>query len=290
MLAADAAFARGKIELAETVCRRVLAVDCENREALALLLCVLTRQNRHAEAIAFVDGVLAHFRAVQESNTIVHALLALQHRGFAPRGMLDIGAYQGEFTMFARQMFPAASVVMVEPQEQKQEFLHILATDLGGDCHVRQCLLGERIRSGVEFHQLDTPFGSTGSSIYPEKSDFPRKVLTLPMRTVDDLVAELPGRTFDLMKLDVQGAELDVLQGAKETIHGVEVLVAELSLHEVNHGAPRLADVTKALDDLDFAMFDVLTMPRTDGLMLQVDAVFVRKTSPLWKRGENPSG
>ena len=182
MLAADAAFARGKIELAETVCRRVLAVDCENREALALLLCVLTRQNRHAEAIAFVDGVLAHFRAVQESNTIVHALLALQHRGFAPRGMLDIGAYQGEFTMFARHMFPAASVVMVEPQEHKQEFLHVLATDLGGDCHVRQCLLGERIRSGVEFHQLDTPFGSTGSSIYPEKSDFPRKVLTLPGR------------------------------------------------------------------------------------------------------------
>jgi len=285
MLSADAAFARGKHELAETICRRILAVDCENRDALALLVCVLTRQNRQAEALAFVDGVLGYFRSLQESNTIVHSLLVLQQRGFAPRGMLDVGAYNGEFTMLARQIFPDASVVMVEPQAHKQEFLQVLATDLGGDCHVRQCLLGERIRQGVEFHQMETPYGSTGSSIYPETSDFPRKVVTLPMRTLDDLVAELPGRTFDLVKLDVQGAELDVLQGAKEAIHRVEVLVAELSLHETNRGAPRIAEVMAAIDDLGFAMFDVLTLPRTDGLLLQVDAVFVRKTSPLWQRG-----
>lgn len=284
MVVADTAFARGKVELAESVCRRVLAADCENREALALLVCILTQRDRHTEALAIVDRVLAHFRSLQESNTVVHALLQLQRLGFAPSGVLDIGAYHGEFAMFARQMFPQATVVMVEPQERPQEFLRALAAELGGDCHVHQCLLGEAVRSAVEFHQLDTPFGSTGSSIYPEVSDFPRQVVAMPMRTIDDLVAAHSGRAFDLVKIDVQGAELDVLRGATEAIHRVEVLIAELSLHEVNRGAPRLAEVVAALDDLGFAMFDALTLPRSHGRLYQIDGVFVRKTSLLWTR------
>lgn len=286
MVVANTAFGRGKVDLAESVCRRILAADCENRDALSLLVCILTQKDRYAEAVTIVDRVLAHFRSLQESNTVVHALLQLQRRGFEPRGVLDVGAYHGEFAMFARQMFPRASILMVEPQQRPQEFLRALATELGGDCHVHQCLLGEAVRGAVEFHQLDTPFGSTGSSIYPEKSEFPRTVVTAPMRTVDDLVAEYPGRTFDLVKLDVQGAELDVLHGAKEAIHRTEVLIAELSLHEINRGAPRLAEVIAELDGLGFAMFDVLTLPRTGGRLLQVDGVFVRKDSPLWQTGE----
>ncbi len=282
MRAADAAFANGDHAFAERACRSVLATDCENREALALLVCILTRANRHMEAIAYVDGVLSHFRSLQESNTIVHALLALQQRGFEAHGVIDVGAYEGELAMFARQMFAGASVVMIEPQAQKQEFLQALAAELGGDCHVRQCLLGERVRDSVEFHQTKTPFGSTGSSIYPERSEFPRDVVPMPMRTLDDLMHEFRGRTFDLMKIDVQGAELDVLRGGEETLRSVQVLVAELSLHELNRGAPRLAEVTAALDEAGFAMFDVLTLPRTRRLMVQIDAVFVRKDSPLW--------
>ena len=285
MLAADAAFAKGDVALAENVCRRVLAVDCENREALALFVCVLSRQNRHAEAVAVVDGVLAHFRSLQESNTLVHALLQLQRRGFDPRGVLDVGAYHGEFAMFARQMFPGASIVMVEPQAPLQEFLRALAIELRGDCHVRQCVLGETVRPTCDFHVTNTPFGSTGSSLYPERSDFPRQIVTMPMRTVDDLLNEFTGRKFDLVKIDVQGAELDVLRGATERMHHVEVLITELSLHEANHGAPRFTEAMAAIDELGFAMFDMATLPRVDGLLLQVDGIFVRKTSPLWQRG-----
>lgn len=281
---ADAALVAGDGPFAEQVCRQVLAVDCENPDALALLVCVLSRAGRHAEALAVTRAVLAHFRSLQDANSQAHALLQLQARGFAARGVLDIGAYHGEFAMIARQVFPHASVLMVEPQAQKQEYLHAVANQLGGDCHLRNCLLGDGTRSWCEFQQLDTPFGSTGSSIYPEASDFPRTTLTLPMRTVDDLLAELPGRRFDLMKIDVQGAELDVLRGARVMLPDVEVIVAELSLHVVNRGSPLLAEAVAAVDGLGFAMYDLLTLPRTDGLLQQVDAIFVRRDSALWWR------
>ena len=38
------------------------------------------------------------------------------------------------------------------------------------------------------------------------------------------------------------------------------------------------------VDGLGLQLFDLLTLPRTNGLLYQVDAVFVRKTSPLWAR------
>lgn len=290
LVAADAAAAAGDERFAEEVCRRVLAVDCENREALALLVCILTREGRHGEATAIVDRVLAWFRLLQDANTVVYALLQLQLRGFQPRGMLDIGAYHGEFALLARQIFPDTSVLMVEPQPQKLAYLETLAKELGGDCQVRSCLCGDGTRGEHTFHQLDTPFGSTGSSIYPELSQFPRQTLTLPMRSVESLVAELPGRRFDLVKIDVQGAELDVLRGAGKALEQVEVLVVELSLHVVNEGSPLLAEVLAAIDAMGFRMFDLHTLPRTEGLLLQVDAIFVRKDSPLWPQRQAPVG
>jgi FkbM family methyltransferase len=54
------------------------------------------------------------------------------------------------------------------------------------------------------------------------------------MRRLDDVLAEMPGREFDLLKIDVQGAEIDVLRGAGRTLAGVEAIVIELSLLEYN--------------------------------------------------------
>ncbi|MBK8099663.1 MAG: hypothetical protein IPK26_21365 [Planctomycetes bacterium] len=63
----------------------------------------------------------------------------------------------------------------------------------------------------------------------------------------------------------------------------IELVFIELSLHECNRAAPRLACVTAELDRLGFAMFDIVTPPRDErGLVSQVDAIFVRTDSALW--------
>lgn len=285
MLAAEAAFAAGDVVFAEALARRVLAHDLEDEAAYELLQCVLARGDRHNEALTTANTVLAHFRGVQRCNSMEHGLWLLHDRGFAPRGLLDIGAYHGEFSMLARQFFPSLPVLMVEPQADLRELLLAVAEALGDDCHVCSVLLGDLERDACTFHQLCTPVGSTGSSVYPEASGHARRTIELPMRTLDALLAEWPGRTFDFVKLDVQGAELDVLRGAAASLPGIEVLFVELSLHVVNHGAPLLAEVVAELDALGFAMFDVMQLPRnSEGLQFQVDAIFVRKGSALWPR------
>lgn len=281
---ADRSLTEGNAAVAAAICRRVLACDVENADAYAVLQCALVEQGLLAEATVVADRTLAHYRAKAARETVAHALHVLHGRGFCPSGILDIGAYEGEFAVLARQFFPQASLLMVEPQMQKRDVLTKVADTLGGDAHVASVLLGASERESCEFHQLRTPYGSTGSSIYQEASDYPRDTLQLPMRTVDGLLADHGGRCFDLCKIDVQGAEIDVLRGARHALRSMQVLVVELSLHMVNHGAPLLAEVTAEFASLGFSIFDLVPLSRDgEGLQRQVDAVFVAASSPLWR-------
>lgn len=277
--------ADGDVAGAATVCRQLLARDPDDEVVLDLLADSLVRAGRPAEALDVVRQALRRSRTRELANTTAHGLHLLHSLGFRPRGILDLGAYDGEFTLLARQFWPSATALMVEPQAHKLAQLQRVARELGGEIAIEQALLGSAERDAVPFHLLATPFGSTGSSIYAERSGHPRTTVMLPMRTLDNLLAAVPDRTFDLGKLDVQGAELDVLRGGSAALRHFEVLFVELSLHEVDAGAPDLAAVVRELDAHDFAMFDLQPQPRDGcGRMLQTDAVFVRRSSPLWQR------
>ena len=71
------------------------------------------------------------------------------------------------------------------------------------------------------------------------------------------VLTEFPRHNFNMLKLDVQGAELDVLRGAARTLCGIEVIIIELSLLEYNKGAPLIGDVMARLADLGFNLFDM---------------------------------
>lgn len=279
---ADEALTRGDRALAEAIARRVLACDVENADAYAILQVALVESGKLKDATVVANQTLAHFRALAQQSTQAHMLHVLHERGFRARGILDIGAYEGEFAILARQFFPDAALLMVEPQPQKRAQLDAVGSALGGVAETVSALLGDAERAACAFHQLDTPFGSTGSSMYEELTDFPRRTIQLPMRTLDALVRERPGRVYDLVKIDVQGAEIDVLRGGSHALQGVEALCVELSLHAHNRGAPLLAAVVAELDRLGFAMFDVAPLPRDRGLQKQVDAVFVSRGSRFW--------
>lgn len=281
---ADAALSQGEHAFAAEVCRRVLAIDLENADAYAVLQCALVESQKLAEATVVANRTLQHFRTKDQGSSTAHALQVLRARGFRPNGVLDIGAYEGEFAVLARQVFPEVPLLMVEPQQQKQRTLLAMASALGGDAQVASVLLGKEERAEVSFFLMRTPYGSTGSSIYEEASEHARDEVRLPMTTLDALLRRLPGRSHELVKIDVQGAELDVLAGGPQAVRAAEVFVVELSLHVVNHGAPLLAEVVAAFDRLGFAPFDLCPLPRgQDGLLRQVDGVFVKKGSPLWQ-------
>ena len=225
-----------------------------------------------------------HDAPLQEETTVTRALLRLRDYGFAPNGIVDVGAHDGLFARTARRVFPRARILMVEALPEKESVLRTVARDLGHADHAI-ALLGEDDGEAKPFFVVDTAgrpdLVKTGSSTFRENSPFPMLELSIPQRRLDGVLAAFDA-TCPFVKLDVQGAELAVLRGLGGRLAEVEVIMTEMSLVSYNEGAPLMADVVAQLKAWGFVLFDIVEEHRyRDGRLLQVDGLFVREDSML---------
>lgn len=194
--------------------------------------------------------------------------------GFTVSGIVDVGAYEGNWARLARRVFPDAPILMVEPQKQKQTLLEATCAELGNVSYV-PAVLGATADARVPFYEMET-----GSSMLPENSNAPRKMSNLTTRTLDEVAAGLSGPL--LIKLDVQGAELQVLEGAHKTLERCEVVQLEVAMLPYNEGAPTFLETISYMDKRDFVPLDFSGFSRPNGRdLVQVDIIFTKRVSAL---------
>lgn len=101
----------------------------------------------------------------------------------------------------------------------------------------------------------------------------------VPMITVDSLGVSEPC----LLKVDVQGAEHRVLDGATATLEHAEMVVLESSLFNFFDGGLLLHELIAYMAERRFLMYDIGEMHRRplDGALSQVDLVFVPERSQV---------
>lgn len=75
-----------------------------------------------------------------------------------------------------------------------------------------------------------------------------------PTRTLDSVAAEKGFPIPDLIKMDVQGAEMDILMGAESCLTHAQHLILELQVVEYNKGAPLVHTVKDYLSSVGFEM------------------------------------
>ena len=63
-------------------------------------------------------------------------------------------------------------------------------------------------------------------------------------------------KNIDFIWMDVQGAEMDILKGAKETLKTCQNLILELQHVEYNTGAPMNEEVISYLDGIGFRLVE----------------------------------
>lgn len=212
-----------------------------------------------------------------EFPSVRATLLALRARGFHPTAIVDVGAFRGDWTRFAKDLFPDARVLMVEPQAQWWPQLRDVASHTPGLSLTPELLGAEEGRQTVFFEM------STGSSMFEEQSTAPRERVTKTTRTLASVLASRPEfARIDLLKIDVQGAELEVLKGAGDYLDRCECVLAECSLIQTNTDCPLVADVIAFMSAHDFRLLDICSLVRRKDLMLwQSDLLFVKNSSPL---------
>jgi FkbM family methyltransferase len=206
---------------------------------------------------------------------IPSALARLKAQGFVPKCVFDVGAYKGDFARDCLEVWPTSTVVCFEPQPQMQASLLRLGS---GRAHVElhQVILGAKESTDVTLYCSET----ASSVLREHHSRHPE--LKCKQTTVDTIVKEhYSNQPPDLLKMDVQGYELEVLKGAQDSLVNVPVILLELNLLDLHQAVPLFADVIAWLNDREFVAFDVCGLIRRplDQALWQTDMLFVKSNS-----------
>ena len=219
-------------------------------------------------ALEHLPRLEEHVRRTTDRERLPIALRQLRRQGVEIRVVYDIGAHRGEWTEHVRASLPGAKFFLFEANEIHEKQL----ASVGDEYFIAVLSSEERL---VDFYAT----GGAGDSYYREATDryagtAPAKVMT---ETLDHLVERFDLPDPDLVKVDVQGAEIDVLRGGRSALTKAKLVLLECPITEYNEGAPTIDAYFRFMDECGFAVVDFLDQMWQCGRMIHVDVLFARR-------------
>ena len=192
---------------------------------------------------------------------------------FVPTSILDIGANIGQFYRESKQHFPNSYYHLVEGNAKCE----IALKDLNVDYTIS--LLSDTVKE-VKFYTRACEERCTGNSIYREKTSFfDDNQITIEVVQTATLNSLFKDTYFDLIKIDVQGSEIDVINGGIDIVRRAIGVLLEISLVEYNENAPTKEYVYNFMEQIGFYPAEHIgdiTHPITHEL-IQQDILFIKK-------------
>lgn len=178
-----------------------------------------------------------------------------EHKGIKPKIIYDIGACVLTWTKHAKKVWPEATVFAFDAMEASAQ--------LFAENGVPYCIgaLSDVDYGTVEFYE--NPYLPGGNSYYkenPEHNPRANEVFhegnkkVMPKVTLKRAIETAKWPPPDLIKMDVQGAELDILKGAGDILSQCKDIIIEMQNVEYNKGAPLKDEVIAYLDGIGFKM------------------------------------
>jgi len=200
--------------------------------------------------------------------------------------VVDIGANRGQFSLVARRIFPGAEIHAFEPlYEPARIFRRVFSED--DLVTLYPFAIGpERMDAEIHVSIKDDsssllPIGESQSKLFPRTQEKEiRQISVFPLSDLmdaDSIVAPA------LLKIDVQGYELEVLKGCAPLLDHFQYLYVECSFIELYKGQSLANEIIGFLNQHAFCLVGIYNMCYDrKGLAIQGDFLFAadEKTQP----------
>lgn len=200
---------------------------------------------------------------------------------YRPHQILDVGAHHGWFFHCWLDWCPQAEVHAFEPFPESYEVTRGL---YGSDPRVR--LHPVAIGASCGHQTLNVLNGSkvSNSFLVPKRATWEAvrfdtgeiTQVTVPVTTVDAYAQAHALADIFLMKVDVQGYEIKVLEGALETLPRIDHIFIEAGIKRLYENAPRFSDVFEFLTARGFHLMALRTWHRGNHVLMETDMLFRR--------------
>lgn len=205
--------------------------------------------------------------------------------------MIDVGANQGDVTIKALRTYPECRVVAFEPVRATYARLQARLVEAGvgpGLGQADRVTLYPKALSDqpgrAEIHLTTFDGANSLSPQAPFHKHFNPQVREVGKETIelvrlDDIAAELPCDQVDLIKLDVEGHELNVIRGGRKFLaERTDMILVEVALmRDPSWEKQMVAELFAELSALGFRLINVFDLHRsTDPRMplAQMDCLF----------------
>lgn len=210
----------------------------------------------------------------------IEKVIALARKTTLPSDhvIVDVGGAAGEVALIFAGSFPAARVYSFEPVSGT--YKKLVAAVRG---HKNITPVNKGLGSTPSTAEIHVAQRVTSSSLLPpkEKIDDPFLAASLKQTameriTISTLDRELPNEVpVSILKMDVQGYELEVLKGAVQTLKRTSLVVLELMNHDFYTSAPRYYQVDEFLRQQGFSLFDMVPSIRNESRLYEWDAIYL---------------
>ena len=205
----------------------------------------------------------------------IDKLKKLKNDGFSPSIIYDIGSAVGHWREVAHEIWPDARIFMFEANEDLKLFYDYYGWK---DYHIG--LLSDIDDKPVNYYYNEEFIG--GNSYYKENTDTYswEKFRVLKSEKLETLIANKGWPMPDLIKLDVQGAEIDILNGCGEILKYPQHLIVELQHMNYNEGALLAEESIGIIENLGYELSEEKFSAAID-MGIDADYLFVKVV--LWK-------
>jgi FkbM family methyltransferase len=183
---------------------------------------------------------------------------------FLQPGMVffDVGAFHGIFSILAgKKLSSCGQVVAFEPslRERRRFEMHIRMNGLR-EIQLEPYAVSSRM-DNLTFFTVAPSFGMM-NSLKPPKVDVPVRETVVEAVALDKYLAARHTERLDLMKIDVEGGELEAFRGAKRLLGSIRpVLVCEVLDWVTRPWGYDAREIVSHLQQYDYEWFDI----RDDG-------------------------